>query len=370
MKDFRVTVSVFILISLIIVSCEKKEETINIGAVLPLSGSIAQYGAYMKQGLEIALDDTYKEGVLSNENVQLIIEDGQGSPRESVNAFNKLITSNKIVACIPATSGVTLAMKPIANQKNIVLINGSAISNEIEDKNDFVFSVLPNAKIEGEFLATVSFDTLNMKSAVVVYRDDASGSSFKDSFVKKFQDLGGRILDIQGHQPNVVSFQSIITKISKVSADIIFVASWGPEVALFAKQSKELGLKKQIITYETFNSPKVLEIAGNSAEGVIFCSPQFNENSNDIRISELREKVLQKYNQVEVNYYIAAHYDAFMLIMSAIAEGNKKGDAIRSYLANLKLYEGITGTMRFDDKGACTMALELYTVKNNQFVRY
>ena len=359
-----------ILITLLCLSCEKKKDTINIGAVLPLSGPIAQYGKYMEQGLEIALDDAQAENIIKKGSVRLIIEDGQAEPRKSVDAFNKLITSDKIVVCIPATSGVTLAMKPIANQNKVVLINASAISNEIEDKSDYVFSILPNAKTEGEFLATVAHDTIKAKNAVIVYRDDASGSSFKDSFKQKFQELGGKIVDIESHQPNPNSFQNIISKIKKNPADIIFVASFGPEVALFAKQSKELGLNKQIITYETFNSPKVLEIAGNTANGVIFCSPKFNEKSEDPQIKNLRKKVLQKYNQSEINYYIAAHYDALMIISKAIAAGNNNGESIRNYLASLKFYDGITGKMYFNKTGGVTMQLDLYTVHNNEFVRF
>ncbi len=97
----------------------------------------------------MALDDAINQGMISKDKVKLVIEDAQADPRKSVDAFKKLTEIDKIAACITATSGVTLAIKPIANQNKIVLMNASAISTEIEDTPDYTFSVIPNARFTG-----------------------------------------------------------------------------------------------------------------------------------------------------------------------------------------------------------------------------
>jgi branched-chain amino acid transport system substrate-binding protein len=366
MKKLLIT----ILFSLVFLSCDQNYQTIKIGAVLPLSGPIAQYGNYMKQGLELAILDAMSDERIQKNEIELIIEDAQADPRKSVDAFNKLLNIDNIVACIPATSGVTLALKPIANKNKIILINASAISSEIEDEDDFVYSILPNADEEGAFLAEVAYDTLKYTRAAIIYRKDASGESFKDSFNSRFTELGGIVNFIESHQPNTDSFRKIINKLTNSKNELVFVASWGPEVALFCKQAAELGLNRQIITYETFNSPKVLEIAGNSANGVIFCSPTFDENSPNPNIQQFKTKVEKAFNQSEINYYIAAHYDAMMLLINAIENGNETSVEIRHYLSELNSYEGITGKMYFNENGGVKMALDLYEVKNEKFVRF
>jgi branched-chain amino acid transport system substrate-binding protein len=144
--------------------------------------------------------------------------------------------------------------------------------------------------------------------------------------------------------------------------------SFGPEVANFAKQAKELGINKQIVTYETFNSPTSLEIAGNAANGIIFCSPQFNKDSDNKSINELKAKVLEKYNHNEMNFFIAAHYDAIMLLINAISRGNKTGKEIKEYFDEMNTFNGITGPIKFNNKGGAIVPLQLYKVENNEFI--
>jgi branched-chain amino acid transport system substrate-binding protein len=363
--------TILIIVEIIFFGCGNKKEinVIKIGAVLPLTGSIAQYGKYMSQGLELALEDAINQDKISKNRIELIIEDAQADPRKSVDVFQKLINIDGVVACIPATSGVTLAMKPIANNNQVVLINASAISTQIEDADDYVFSVLPDAGYEGKFLAEVAFNKLGKRNAGIIFRNDQSGLSFQKYFSERFMELGGNILYVEGHTPNTTDFRPYITKIRNFDLmDIIFVASWGPEVATYAKQAKELGVQKQIITYETFNSPKVIEIAGETANGVIFCAPKFDENSEEPLIMQFKEKVYKKYNQNEVNYYIAAHYDAMMLLIDAIDKGNFAGEEIRNYISVLEEYYGITGKMNFNEYGAVSMDLGIYTVKDKNFV--
>lgn len=358
-------------ISLFMVNCNKSENEINIGAILPLTGSIAQYGEYMRQGLVLALEDAVEKQIVKPGLINLVIEDSQADPRKSVDAFKKLSNVDNIIACIPATSAVTLAIKPMANSRKIVLVNASAISSEIEDKADYVFSVLPNADSEGSFLAEVAKEKLDKNTAGIVYRNDQSGLSFKEGFRKRFIELGGEIPFIEAHNPNSTDFKTIISKINDFSeVQIIFVASWGPEVAAFAKQMKEMGVDKQIITYETFHSPKVLEIAGNAADGVLFCAPLFDGNSKDPKITEFRNKVKNRFKQDEVNYYIAAHYDAMMLILKALAECNYKPELVRQHLSELVEFEGVSGKMKFSNLGSVEMELGLYTVCNGEFIRF
>jgi len=360
------------LFLLFAIGCGKKGiEEKKIGAVLPLTGSIAQYGKYMQQGLELALDDAINKGLIKPNEIKLVVEDGEANPAKSVDAFMKLVNVDKIIGVIPATSGVILAIKPIANEKKVVLLNASAISTQIEDSSDYCFSVLPNASVEGKFLAEFSYNTLSKRNAGVLYRNDPSGKSFHENFVQKFRELGGTIVYEEAHQPELNDFRSHISQIHSIKfLDLLFVASFGPEVATYVRQATELGLKTQVITYETFNSPKVLEIAGTSANGVLFCANNFDPNSNDPIINELKEKVLKKFNQSEVNYYIASHYDAMMLLITAIANNNQTGESIRNYLKSLRVYNGMTGQIQFDKNGGATIPLSIYTVRNNKFVRY
>lgn len=354
------------LIGLLVLSCGKKEDdVIKIGAILPLTGTYAQYGVYMKQGVETALEDAIAKGIISEGQVQIIFEDSQANPQKSVDAFNKLIDIDKICAVIPATSAVILALKPIANKNEIVLINATAISPEIEDQNDYLFSTIPNAEYESNALANFAYNNLNQKNYGVLFRNDQSGLSFSGCFSDRILELGGKILFLESILPNTTDFRTQIAKLKNIpELECIFVACFGTETAYYLKQAMELGFKTQVITYETFNSQKNLEIAGISANGLIFCSPVFDKESDDEDVRNLRTKIKAKYNQNEFNFFIASHYDAMMLILESINRGNFNGTEIKNDINKLKRFQGVTGEIHFDEYGAAEVPLSMYTVKN------
>jgi branched-chain amino acid transport system substrate-binding protein len=148
----------------------------------------------------------------------------------------------------------------------------------------------------------------------------------------------------------------------------VFIPSFGPEVATMIKQSYELNFQSQFLTYETFYSPKTLEIAGATANGILFCASSFN--SNDTLKTQLQNKLKLKYNTDELNYYVASHYDAMMLLLKSIAAGNSTGEEIKNYISNLKTYFGLSGKITFIDNGASEIPLSIYTVKDKNFEIY
>lgn len=378
MKRFTITsISLVVLCTLALVTlffapaCSKKTEPkeIKIGAVLPLTGNIAKFGNYWREGLELALSDAIEKNMVTKGQVSLVVEDGEADPRKSVDAFMKLAKVDKVVACFSGTSSVTLAIKPIANKEQIVLLNASAISTEIEDANDYVFSVIPSAYYTGRFLAEAAYEKLQKRNAGILYREDQSGESFRKVFSERFQELGGKVVYEESHPRDAVDYRSYLAKIRSVeNMDVIFVASWGTDVAYYVKQAKEIGVSVPVLAYETFYTPKVIEIAGNAADEVIFRAPAFDPKSEQLR--SLRAKLKEKYGHEELNYHVAGHYDAMMLLLTAISHQNKTGNSIREAIRSIKVFEGVTGEIVFDANGGASIPLVLYTVKNGKFIRY
>lgn len=354
-----------------VIGCRKAEpDHVTIGGILPLTGQFAQYGQYMQQGIELALDEAIRSGLVKEGQIKLVFEDSQAQPAMAVTAYRKLVSVDKAAAVIPATSGVILAIKPLANADNVVVVNGSAISPEIEDSADFCFSILPNAIVEGEYLATVAYDSLGKRAAGVLYRNDASGKGFLDSFSAEFVRKGGRITYQDAYNPGDNDFRPLIARIKATTdLDILFPALFGPETAQFLRQSRELGDSTQVITYETSKTDNVLQIAGTSAEGALMCAPKFDVLSGDSLAVKMRNMMQQKYGRSDLNYFVVLHFDATMLLIDAIHNGCRTGAEIQRYLPKLQSFQGVSGEITLDAKGAGTFPLDMYVVRNGAFKR-
>src|SRR5258707_3060897 len=89
------------------------QETIKIGLIQPLTGSVAYNGTTDVNGSKLALDEINAKGGVLGKKVELVIEDGQCRPANSVNAAEKLIQRDKVVAISGAfCSSSTLAVRP------------------------------------------------------------------------------------------------------------------------------------------------------------------------------------------------------------------------------------------------------------------
>ena len=71
-------------------SCTKKDNTITIGAILPLTGDAAFYGESVKNGIELAAKQINANGGIKGANLVLVFEDSRALPAEGVSAFKKL----------------------------------------------------------------------------------------------------------------------------------------------------------------------------------------------------------------------------------------------------------------------------------------
>src|SRR5690348_17301091 len=86
------------------------QETIKIGVIQPLTGSVAYNGTTDVNGSRLAMEERNAKGGVLGKKVELVIEDGVCNPAKSVNAAEKLIQRDKVVALSGAfCSSATLA---------------------------------------------------------------------------------------------------------------------------------------------------------------------------------------------------------------------------------------------------------------------
>src|SRR3954447_304678 len=96
------------------------QETIKIGVIQPLTGSVAYNGTTDVNGIKLALSEINAKGGVLGKQVELVIEDGQCKPANSVNAAEKLVQRDKVVGLIGAfCSSATAAIMPVAEGNKV-----------------------------------------------------------------------------------------------------------------------------------------------------------------------------------------------------------------------------------------------------------
>jgi len=331
--------------------------------IIPLTGDYAKIGADIKKAIEIAEQDAENKGLIKKDQVNIIYEDSKMDATTTVNAYNKLKSSNNIQAVITVTSKCILALKPLANKDTILLLNASAISTEIEDNADYCFSLIPDAKAESVFLSDYIFSNKHIKDIALVYRNDQSGKSFYDEFSNYYSKNGGSIQIVEAHPTGTTDFKTIIAKLKKTgNAKAVFMASLGVETANYLKQSKELNFNLPVFTYETINQPNALDIAGNLINNVEFVSPKFNPK--DTAYKALKQSLKSKYGSDEINFYMVSHYNAFILLANLIYSGNTTGSAFKANIPHVNANNYLGSKLSIDSIGHSNASLGIYGYHN------
>jgi branched-chain amino acid transport system substrate-binding protein len=188
-------------------------------------------------------------------------------------------------------------------------------------------------------------------------------------FEKVFESLGGRILAIEYYDQGATDFRTQLSKIKSLNPEAIYLPGYYTEIGLILRQAKEMGLKTKFLSCVGFDNPKVLEIAGNAAEGVIFARPYYDPESNDPIVKTFVKRFRQKFG-TDPGIYAAHSYDALKIIATAIKKGGYSADGIKRALYSTKNFPGVTGNTSFDKNGDVEKPIQIMEVYNGKFTKY
>lgn len=188
MKKLTLTLSV-----LTMVNCLYAKD-INIGVVLPLTGTVAAYGQDVFNGIELA--NKLQPKLSNGDVIKLITIDTKGDKLETSNGVNRLIATDKVLGIIgEATTPNTIQAISIAEEKKIPLIAPVASGDKLLDKKKYASRVCFKDSFQGDKFATYVSKDLGLKNAVIIIdQSNVYSLGLARAFENSFKNNGGKIL--------------------------------------------------------------------------------------------------------------------------------------------------------------------------------
>ncbi len=354
-----------LLIVLLFLSCGKKEDNkIKIGAIIPLTGSSAQYGKWMKDALEMGCEEINNEGGINGKLLSIIYEDEAGDPKTAANAMQKLSEIDKVPIVFGAfNSGCVLAQAPVAERTRTPIL-AEAQSPKIRDAGDYVFRIQPDSRLYLEYFVPYIYNDLKIKKIAILYINNAFGNDVIKIFKSEYEALGGEIIYQEAFQQGTSDFKTQLNKIKGLNPNGVFAPAVG-EIGYILKQAYELKISTQFLGIATTESPDLLTIAGKSAEGVIYCH-HFDPESEEPIVKNFTTKYLKLFNR-EPEGYSALAYDGLKVITKVLEQCNTDRECIKNTLYKTQNFLGVTGLTSFDDHGDVVKPIYIKTVKDGKF---
>src|ERR1700688_768530 len=327
------------------------DRTIKIGALLPMSGPGAYFGAQDRQGIELALEAVNRAG---ETKFEIKYEDSACGPLPATQAAKRLIDQYKPDVVIgEECSDATLAVMPIMDEAKVPFLNAGSSSIKItEPGNPWTFRIMPNEVMQGVDIATNAYERLNARSAVLLYENTNAGIGNAKVFNDTFTKLGGRILADIGFGRDINDFTSIATRIAGVGKiDVIPTYTLEGQGLKITQALAQAGVTKggggQAIQLGTIWLPFGFEQkAGKTALGYMRIVHVDPTDKRDV-VQNFIESFKAKYN-ADPTHLNAHAYDQIMLIADVVRRGAKDAQSSRDGLAATKSFSGVTGSVEFD----------------------
>ena len=330
-----------------------QDKTIKIGALLPMSGPGAYFGAQDKQGVELALEQLNKTGV-NGYKFAVQYEDSACGPLPASQAAKRLIDQYKPDVIIgEECSDATLAIMPTIEQAKIPLINAGSSAIKITDPgNPWTFRIMPNEVMQGVDIATQAYNKLNARTAVLLFENTNAGIGNARVFNDTFTKLGGKVLAEIGFGRDVNDFTSIATRVAGLGkVDVIPTYTLEGQGLKITQALAQAGVVKggdgSAIQLGTIWLPFGFEQkAGKAATGYVRIV-QFDPTDQREMVRNFVSAFKAKFNS-DPTHLNAHAYDQIMLIADVVKRGAKDAQSIRDTLAMTKDFVGVTGSVEFD----------------------
>ncbi len=323
---------------------------VPVGAVEILSGPNAAYGTAIRDGLQLRLAAVNDKGVLGGRHIGLTVEDSAGNKEQAVNAARLLIGRDHVTSVIgPTLSNEMFAVGPVVNARHIPIIGTSTTAVGITDIGPDVFRTsLPESDVIPVTLAAAQ--KRGVKTIALMYaNDDAFSKSGFDTMKAACEKAGLKILTIESFGSKDTDFSAQLTKIKGMNPDAIGISALVEPVAGVLLQARQLGIgeKTLFIGGNGSNSPKLAQIAGKAADGLIVGTPWFVGKTTDGN-PEFVRGFHDKYGH-DPDQFAAQAYDTMGILAAAI---DRSGDATPEHIRDALLktsYDGVMGHFTFTD---------------------
>jgi branched-chain amino acid transport system substrate-binding protein len=321
--------------------------TIKIGYYGDLSGPTFNFGKSALNGVLMAVDEINLAGGINGRKLDLVIEDDQGRAELAAARASKLIDADKVIAVIAGgTSGNSRAAAPKAQVAQIPLISPSATDPAVTQIGEYIFRACFIDAFQGEVMAKFAANTLKAKKAAILFDFNSPYSrGLTDFFELSFTRLGGQVVTKQLYTQGDSDYRGQLNSIRQAAPDVIYIPGYYGDVAVIAKQARQLGITQPLLGGDGWDAPELWDLGGDSLNGS-YISNHYSIEDPSPAIQKFVKEYKALYGNLLPDAHAALGYDAMRVLADAIQRaGTTDGPKLRDALAQTKNFPGVTGVI-------------------------
>ena len=222
---------------------EEKADTILIGVNLELTGDVSVYGVPERNAFEQAVSEVNAKGGIDGKLVELVIYDNAYDQAKAVQNTEKLIEDGVVAILGSATSGMTMAIAPVAKENGLVVFTpsgtNSAVTMDGDVVNPYVFRSCFIDPFQGQVLANFASNDLAASKVVIMVNNGSEYSKeLARIFTEQLNKNGGEVVETASYADSDTDYKASLTSIATKEFDVLFIADYAKNAGLIIGQAR------------------------------------------------------------------------------------------------------------------------------------
>ena len=347
------------------------QQTVKVVGLYELSGPGATAGTNFRNGVEMAVKEINAAGGILGRKIDAVAYDTQSQPGVAKGLAKRAVDEAAYVVMGPVFSGSIIVSMAETKAAEIPNFTGGEASNITAQGNPYVFRSSLNQAAGMPKVANYIATELKAKSVAIVFVNNDFGKGGRDAIVKE---LGARNIKVAADistDSNQADFSAAVLRAKQANADALFAYLNEEESARLLRELRKQGYDKPIIGETTLMGQKVIDLAGDAANGVKGHVGLTIDAPNPL-VKAFADKYEKEYKSKSDHNGIKGY--TAMYVVKAATEKMGKFDskglaaAIRNQKFSAKDQPGLLLDVSFDDKGDLDRESYMVEVKGGKQV--
>lgn len=347
------------------------QNTIKIANIVELSGAGASVGTNMKNGVELAVKEINASGGILGKKIETSTYDTQTNPGVAKGQTQKAVDDGVFAIFGPVFSGSIMVSMAESRKAEIPNFTGGEAASITTQGNPYIFRTSFTQATAMPKIARYISDQAKLKSLAIIYVNNDFGKGGLDAMKKSLANSATKVVAEISTDSGQLDFSSAVLKAKQSNADGIFAYSNEEESARLLRELRKQGWAKPVIGETTLTNQKVIELAGEAANGAI-AHVGLTVDAPLPAVRAFRAKFEKEYK------YISDHngmkgYSGMYILKAAIEKAGKLdrkavANAMHGLQVSAAKEPGVLMDVTFDTNGDLDRESFLVEVKNGQQV--
>ena len=326
------------------------QDTIKIANIVEMSGPGTTSGVMFKNGVEMAIKEINAAGGILGKKITYTSEDTQSNPGVAKGLAQMAVDNNVFAIFGPVYSGSIMVSMAESKRGEVPNFTGGEAASITQQGNPYVFRTSFGQSVS--FPKVARYLTTKSKKLAVLYVNNDFGKGGQSTIKQLLANSGTQIVTEISTEAGQVDFSAAVIQAKQSGADALFAYTNEEESARLLRELRKQGWNKPVIGETVLTSSKVVELAGEAANGAL---AHVGLTVEAPQLQAWGKKYQAQFNSVSDHNGVKG-YTGMYVLKAAIEKAGKldrkaAAAAIRNSCFSAKQHPGVLMDVCFDANG-------------------